>query len=181
MAHQHDIKPEDSDLFRNSVGPVTPLRRPRTVIRSPQPPPHPQRRQQARDELLKEMASGEIDLTEIETGEELSYRHPGVQTQVFKRLRRGHFVVEAELDLHGMTSDEAKISLVEFLHACRRANRRCVRIVHGKGKGSRDGRPVLKSKLNHWLRIRDEVLAFCSARLKDGGTGAVYVLLRQRR
>ncbi len=181
MTDPNDINPEDSQLFRTSVGSVKPLRRPRVLVRNPRPAPRPRQTEQDQNEVLQEMARGQIDLMEVETGEELSYRRPGIQAQLFKRLRRGQFVIEAELDLHGLTSIEAKTALTRFLSACLAANRRCARIIHGKGRGSRDGKAVLKNKLNTWLRTRDEVLAFCSARLADGGTGAVYVLLRQQK
>jgi DNA-nicking Smr family endonuclease len=86
--------------------------------------------------------------------------------------------VAAELDLHGMTSELARSALREFMAECRRRDHRCVRIIHGKGRGSSNRGPVLKGKVNRWLRQRDDVLAFCSARPVDGGTGALYVLLR---
>lgn len=180
MPDPDDISPEDSELFRNSVGPVRPLRTPERVrTDSPRPQPRPQQTRQAEIEVLQEMASGELDIAEVETGEELGYKRAGIQNQLFKRLRRGQYIVEAELDLHGLTSAMAKRELTEFLQTCRHYQRRCIRIIHGKGRGSRDGKPVLKNNLNRWLRLRNDVLAFCSARPDDGGTGAVYVLLRQ--
>lgn len=182
MSDPDDINPEDSELFRASVGPVRPLRRvARVRPDAPRPKPQPHQTRQAEAEVLREMASGQLDIAEVETGEELSYKRAGIQNQLFKRLRRGQFIVEAELDLHGLTSAMAKSELTAFLQACQYYNRRCVRIIHGKGRGSRDGKPVLKNNLNQWLRLRNEVLAFCSARPDDGGTGAVYVLLRQKK
>lgn len=180
MSDPDDISPEDSELFRTSVGPVQPVRKPaRVQPDTPRPDAQPHKSREAEAEVLQEMASGKMDIAEVETGEELSYKRPGIQTQLFKRLRRGQFIVEAELDLHGLTSAMAQRELGDFLQTCRYNNRRCVRIIHGKGRGSRDGKPILKNHLNRWLRLRDDVLAFTSARPVDGGTGAVYVLLRQ--
>jgi DNA-nicking Smr family endonuclease len=88
-------------------------------------------------------------------------------------------VVEGELDLHGLTSEEAREAVGDFIAAARRAGRRCVRIIHGKGRRSRHGKPVLKTGLQRWLRQRKDVLAFCPARASDGGTGAAYVLIRK--
>ena len=95
-----------------------------------------------------------------------------------RQLRRGHWVIQDELDLHGLTTAQARPLLVEFLNDCRRAGFRCVRIVHGKGLRSKNREPVLKGKVAGWLMQRDEVLAFCQARPTEGGGGAVIVLLR---
>lgn len=181
MADPDDINPKDRELFRASIGAVEPVQKPlRTRSAAPRPKPQPYKTREAEAEVLQEMAIANTEVAEVETGEELSYKRPGIQTQLLKRLSRGQFVVEAELDLHGLTVALAKRELNEFLHACHHYNRRCIRIIHGKGRGSRDGRPVLKIQVNHWLRLCDDVLAFCSARRVDGGTGAIYVLLRQR-
>ena len=95
-----------------------------------------------------------------------------------RKLRRGHWVVQAQLDLHGMTSDEARMNLVAFLNACKKNGHRCIRIIHGKGLGSKNREPVLKIKVRNWLMQRDEILAFTQARQVDGGGGAVVVLLK---
>jgi DNA-nicking Smr family endonuclease len=87
--------------------------------------------------------------------------------------------VEAELDLHGKTAREARRAIVGFLETCREQGRRCVRVIHGKGQGSREGRAVIKWEVDRWLREHDQVMAFSSARPRDGGTGALYVLLRR--
>ncbi len=117
----------------------------------------------------------------IETGEELVYLRDGLSQQTVKKLRRGHWVIQDELDLHGLTSVEARALLIEFLNACKRGSVRCVRIIHGKGLRSKNREPVLKSKVANWLIQRDEVLAFCQARQVDGGGGAVVVLLKSVR
>jgi DNA-nicking Smr family endonuclease len=108
----------------------------------------------------------------------LSFRRPGVRTQVLRHLRRGLFPIEDELDLHGLNQAAARDSLAEFLAFNRRAGRRCVRVVHGKGYRSGARGPILKIAVNTWLKRHLDVMAFTSARAIDGGTGAVYVLLR---
>jgi DNA-nicking Smr family endonuclease len=108
------------------------------------------------------------------------YGRPGLQRRILRRLRRGHYSLAAELDLHGMTVPVARVALQAFLQECRRRDLRCVRIIHGKGRRSSNEGPVLKVKVDRWLRQREDVLAFCSAQPADGGTGAIYVLLRHQ-
>ena len=108
----------------------------------------------------------------MESGEELLFLRPGVSRQTLRRMRRGRWVVEANLDLHGLTRSEAAAAVAEFLHRCTAQRMRCVRIVHGKGLG------VLKAKLRRWLPMKDEVLAFTQAPAAQGGSGALLVLLR---
>jgi DNA-nicking Smr family endonuclease len=115
---------------------------------------------------------------DAETGEELSFVRPGISRQILRRLRRGEWVSQAELDLHGLIRVEAKIELVNFLFECKRRSIRCVRIIHGKGLGSKNREPVLKNHVRHWLMQRDEIMAFVQARPVDGGGGAVMVLLK---
>jgi DNA-nicking Smr family endonuclease len=111
-------------------------------------------------------------------GDALSFQRAGVRTQVVRRLRRGLIPIEDELDLHGLSQTAARYQLAEFLTYSRNAGRRCVRIVHGKGYRSGARGPVLKAAVDLWLRRHLDVMAFTSARAIDGGTGAVYVLLR---
>jgi DNA-nicking Smr family endonuclease len=125
-------------------------------------------------EGLGEPTSGEP----IAGGDALSFQRAGVRTQVIRKLRRGLFPVEDELDLHGLSQTAARHQLAEFLAFNRDAGRRCVRIIHGKGYRSGARGPVLKIAVNLWLRRHLDVMAFTSARAMDGGTGAVYVLLR---
>jgi DNA-nicking Smr family endonuclease len=125
------------------------------------------------------MMSEHFEAADTETGEELLFMRTGLQQRVMKNLRRGLFVVGAELDLHGMTVPVARQAVAAFLLESKRQRTQCVRIIHGKGRGSRHRAPVLKQKVGRWLAQRDEVLAYCSARDYDGGTGAVYVLLKR--
>lgn len=123
------------------------------------------------------LAEPELEL--LETGDTLSYRVAGVQDGVMRKLKRGQYRIGAELDLHGLNRDKAQLAVARFLAQCRDQRSHCVRIIHGKGNGSPNSGPVLKTYLNAWLRRRKDVVAFSSARPADGGTGAVYVLLRK--
>lgn len=168
---------DERELFRKAVQGVRRLRPARP------PPDAPKRRPLAlsrrADDRVALAESLVIDAAEleIETGEELAWRRPGVPEATLRRLRRGQIARRAELDLHGMTQAEARLALNGFLAECRELSRHCVRIVHGKGLGSGHRGPVLKTAVNRWLRRTAAVRAFCSARRQDGGTGAVYVLL----
>ncbi len=174
------VDPEEASLFRASVSDVTPLPRPARVEHDrPRPRPIPAQRLRDDRETLADSLSDEVpwDLG-LETGEELSYARNGIGSQTLRRLRRGHWVIQDELDLHGLASDEARVLLVEFLDRCRWRGLRCVRIIHGKGLRSPNREPVLKRKVASWLMQRQEILAFCQARRTDGGGGAVVVLLK---
>lgn len=171
----------DDELFREMVDGVRPLAQDKASPYRQKPPARPIKRQEDDKQVIKDMMSDPIALDEIETGEELLFARAGVQPNVIRKLRRGQFSIEAELDLHRMTSDEARQAIAQFLPLMGQNGKRCVRVIHGKGHGSFNNTPVLKNKLNHWLRQRDEVLAFCSARPVDGGTGAIYVLLKRQR
>jgi DNA-nicking Smr family endonuclease len=117
----------------------------------------------------------------VETGEELSYRRNGIAADVLRKLRRGQWAIQDDLDLHGLVVDDARALLAAFLAQAVRRGLRCVRVVHGKGYRSAGGEPVLKGKVAGWLAQRDEVLGFVQARPQDGGGGAVVVLLRAAR
>jgi DNA-nicking Smr family endonuclease len=120
-----------------------------------------------------------LSSSEIETGDFLSFCRPGLQKRVFQELERGKIRFEWEVDLHGLTVDFARAELGRFLRHCAGQRVRCALIIHGKGLRSEERQPVLKQMTNLWLRQREEVLAFCSAVRRDGGTGATYVLLRR--
>jgi DNA-nicking Smr family endonuclease len=115
---------------------------------------------------------------DVEMGEDASFLREGLDPQVLRKLKRGHWVIQDQLDLHGMNRLEARLSVAAFLNECLARGLRCVRIVHGKGRGSKHGLPVLKAKVRLWLTRREEVLAFCDARPVDGGSGAVVALLK---
>ena len=171
--------PEDEE-FRRATRDVEPLPEPRRIKLS-RTPAAPVPEQTRRDEraALEESLRGPRSIDDaIESGEELAFLRPGLSRQLLRKLRRGHWVVQENLDLHGMNRVQAAASVSEFLRYCRTKHLRCVRIVHGKGLGSRNREPVLKGKLRKWLAQRDEVLAFCQAPAADGGAGALLVLLK---
>lgn len=174
------LSEDDIALFRESVGPISRVRHDRVHPHRQRPHPVPRQRLADEQQVLRDSLNGAPEPAESETGEELTYVRPGLQHRLLRKLRRGQFSIGAELDLHGMTAHAAHEALAGFLRECRARDLRGVRIIHGKGLRSRHGRPVLKGKLDRWLRQRDEVVAFCSARPVDGGTGAVYVLLKRR-
>lgn len=167
---------DDAGLFRAAMKDVRPLRKAGRRLHVPGVPPAPRPRQLEADEraALAESLDGPLP----DTGEQLEFRAPGVQDAAFRRLRRGVYRMDRELDLHGLRADQARLAVARFLAECRARDARCVRIIHGKGLRSKGEGPVLKQRLDGWLRRRDDVLAFCSARPAHGGTGAVYVLLR---
>ncbi|MDH5579748.1 MAG: Smr/MutS family protein [Betaproteobacteria bacterium] len=173
---------DDREALRRALAGVKPLARNR---RTPphRPAPAPIAAQTLRDEraALAESLSAPLSIDDaLESGVELSYLREGVSRQVLRRLRRGHWVVQDNLDLHGMNRVEAAAQVARFVRAAAARGLRSVRIVHGKGLGSRNREPVLKGKLRAWLTPRDEVLAFCQAPAAEGGAGALLVLLQAR-
>lgn len=172
------ISLEDKALFRQAVSGVRRLHSDKVHHETPQPYPIPVQHKRDEEQVVRDMMSDYLSIDEVETGEELVFSRDGISPQQMRKLRRGQFSIGGQLDLHGMTSDDARAALAAFIHRSQAAGIRCVRIIHGKGHGSRQKIPVLKNKVNRWLRQRDEVLAFCSAPPQDGGTGAVYVLLK---
>jgi DNA-nicking Smr family endonuclease len=164
----------DSAMFRAEVEDAKPLRQEHAEPYRRRPPPVP--RPQPAEPDPNEMTG--LSEHEVETPDYLLYTRPGVQHRVVGQLQRGEIAIGLELDLHGLTTEQAHHCLREFLAECRDRRVRCARIIHGKGYRSGERQPVLKCKVNYWLRLRREVLAFCSAPRRDGGTGAVYVLLR---
>jgi DNA-nicking Smr family endonuclease len=173
-------KPEDLAAFRKAVADAKPLPDPGRIPPSrPRIKPIPRQFQLDEQQALVDSLSDHIPWEDAETGEELNFIRPGLSTQVLRKLRRGHWVIEAELDLHGLTRDEARERLAAFLNECKKRGARCVRIIHGKGLGSKNKEPVLKQKVRHWLAQREEVLAFAQARPTDGGGGAVIVMLKR--
>ncbi len=179
MPRRTHISDEDRALFRAAVADAKPLPESDTPEGKPRPKPRPRFTDADERAVLDELAIATADV-DLETGEELAWRANGVQEGVVRKLRRGHWRIESELDLHGYNSHDARVAVAGFIAGARRRHFGCVRIIHGKGRGSRTGRSVIKQRIGGWLRLRDDVLAFTSARPADGGTGAVVVLLRRR-
>lgn len=173
-----DIDEDDRTLFREAVAGIRRLSHDKIGPNRRKHKPYPYQRQFDNQQVLQE-ALAPPDMAEIETGDELLYSRNGVQNSVMRKLRRGQYRIEAELDLHRLTSAQAYQALKDFIIRSKHQHLRCVRIIHGKGLGSKDQRPVLKGRVNQWLRQWNDVLAFCSARQCDGGGGATYVLLRK--
>lgn len=170
---------DDLELFRKAVAGARPLAQERHDLRPPPPRPAAAFRRADERAALDESLLHRAEDLEVESGEELHYGREHVPTAVMKGLRRGRYAIEDELDLHGLTAVEARDALRTFLASAVARQFACVRIVHGKGRGSGPRGPVLKKSVNLWLRKHDAVLAFTSARPAQGGTGALYVLLRR--
>lgn len=174
-----DKTDDDVSLFRQMVGEVKPIEQNRVEEKPKKPKARPRQREADEREVMADLLSDHFD-PELETGEETHFLRPGLQKRVLKKLRRGQYAIEAELDLHGHRSEDARGAFSSFLDQCGERDQRCLRIIHGRALHRSEG-PVLKPLVHSWLRQRGDVLAFCSAPLHDGGNGAVYVLIRGRR
>ena len=171
----------EAELFRAAVAGARPLREQnRHVFRAARPRPLPLQTLRDRREVLAESLSDYVPY-DIEHDINTSFLRNGLPKQTLKKLQSRSWSIQAHLDLHGLTTDEARAQLVQFLDNCRKRHCRCVRIIHGKGLRSKNREPVLKHKVRSWLMQRDEILAFCEARPVDGGSGAVLALLKVQR
>src|SRR5687768_14043124 len=172
------IGDDDAALFRDAVRDVAPLAASDKIpLTARHPQPIPLQIQPDGQTAPDDSLSDHISL-QMEPGDEWAFLRPGVSRQTLRRLRRGYWKIQAQLDLHGFTRDEARLQLVAFLDASQKRGFRCVRVIHGKGLSSRNHEPVLKARVGSWLSQRNDVLAFCQARPEDGGSGAVLVLLK---
>ncbi len=166
-------KPEqDADLFRQALEGVTPLpppdritptRKPRRITASPAPA-------SPIADTLSDHGAGDIAITE--------FLRSGLNRMTLRKLRRGEWPIQDELDLHGLNTDEARKLLVEFLHAATNRGLRCINVIHGKGWRSEGREGILKVHTRHWLTQHPQVLVFCEAPPNAGGGGAVWVLLK---
>lgn len=170
----------EKNLFRNTVGEVKPLKpQNRADIETPKPQPLPLQRWQDEQDVMQASLSDEMDVERLlDTDDQLAFRRNGIGPDTVRQLRRGRWVIQAQLDLHGYRVDEAREAVAEFVRNCVRHEVRCVRVIHGKGLGSAGKESVLRDKVRRWLVQKDEVLAFCSAGPRDGGAGALIVLLK---
>lgn len=170
----------ERDLFATTVGPVEPLR-PSGRARHKRALPAPVPRQRILDEreALRESLSDEFNVdTLLETDETLSFRRPDIGLDIVRKLRRGGWAIQAQIDLHGLRRDPARVQLNAFIREAAATGLRCVRVVHGKGLGSPGREPVLKARVRSWLVQKNEVMAFVQARPAEGGSGALVVLLK---
>jgi DNA-nicking Smr family endonuclease len=181
MKSKPSLNQEDSELFRKSVGKVYPV-----VVDTAQIE-MPVRRRQIRQSTSVSMSESPGSADTFALPEEytvtatdaIQFRRSGVQDRVFRKLRKGQLRIGAELDLHGVTANKARQMLDSFMARIKVIdNQSCIRIIHGKGYGSKDSLPVIKMNIQHWLQCNDNVLAYCSCKRSDGGTGAIYVLLK---
>jgi len=175
------VLPEgESALFRDAVRDAIPLKAsPRASLIGKQPSPVAVQSLLDDRDALAESTTGFLSWEQsLETGEEACYLREGLGREVIRKLRRGHWIVQDMVDLHGLNRAEARLLLSAFLAACLKRDLRCVRVVHGKGLRSPNREPVLKGKVQHWLARRNEVLAFCQAPHTQGGGGALLVLLK---
>ena len=180
MSAKKTVSDDDMALFREAVGDVRSVTDDRADTQKPPPKPlvrHTEKDDRSVMESLLENLS-EADL--LETGEHLSYTQPGIQRAVLRKLKSGRYSIQSEIDLHGLTVEEARKELSSFLVAAQERRHLCVRVIHGKGRKNTERAPRLKPAVNQWLQRNKLVLAFCSARMNDGGTGAVYVLLKRQ-
>jgi len=169
--------------FRAAMAGVQPLPPPNLVVHGTRPPP-PRPLQHLADEqaALHESLHGHIGLQDrLEGGDEPHYLRNGLAQNVLRDLRRGRWVIQDEIDLHGLNRDEARHLLASFLAECLHHGKRCVRVVHGKGLGSPQKTSILRQLVRGWLAQRQEVLAYCQAKPPDGGEGALIVLLRNQK
>jgi len=181
MSKFDDFEDDDDDSFRKAMADVKPLK-PSSKLN------HPSQRHKIKVKNNRISThhgdDSQIKLSDFEAqvvshSSFLSYKQDGVQAHYFRKLKQGHFVVEAQLDLHGYTIDQARSALINFIESALSNKLRVVRIIHGKGFRGKEFKPLLKNKVNSWLKQLPMILAFSSCLPKDGGTGAVYVLLRR--
>jgi DNA-nicking Smr family endonuclease len=167
-------------LFARAAGPVQALPdHGRVSQRLKPPPPLPVQARLDEQRVLQEALSDEFDAsTLLDVDDAMSFRRPGVGTDVTRKLRKGEWSIQREIDLHGLRRDDAREALASFIREAHRHGIRCVRVVHGKGLGSPGKTPVLKGKVQSWLVQKQEVLAFVQARAAEGGAGALVVLLK---
>jgi len=184
MTSKQSVKPQDIELFRQLMRDVTPI-----VQNTAEPTRTSRKRQQSAVSFNNEtdrntstnveLITSGMDPVSISATDNLLFKRSGIQEKVFRKLRRGQFNISAVLDLHGMTAYKARIALDQFMARMSHTDgQSCIQIIHGKGYGSRDGFPVIKQNVQSWLQCNKNVLAYCSCRPQDGGTGAIYVLLK---
>lgn len=177
---------QEAGLFRNALGDVKKL--PESNRYVPNAPPginvtvKPRKPlTQAEDDaaVLREMMSDQFEVDHLLDDEpSISFTRAGIGSDVVRKLRKGYWQVQEELDLHGMRRDTARERVGEFISTAVRRKLRCVCVIHGKGLGSAGGEPVLRSMVHSWLEQKDDVIAFCAANVDGRSHGALIVLLK---
>lgn len=170
----------ETSLFQRAAGVVQPVPDKRRALLKKEPSGAGTTMQYQRDEqaVLRQAISDDFDVsTLLDVDDNMSFRRPGIGTDVTRKLRRGDWTIQRQIDLHGLRRDEAREQLGNFIRDACKHGIRCVRVVHGKGLGSPGKTPVLKSRVHSWLAQKQEVLAFVQAKPADGGSGALVVLL----
>jgi DNA-nicking Smr family endonuclease len=169
----------EKNLFINAAGAVQPLPDMRkALLKKERPAAFPLQQKLDDAAVLREAISDEFDVsTLLDTDDHLSFRRPGIGPDVTRKLRKGEWSIQRQLDLHGLRSDDAREALGAFIREAHKQGIRCLRVVHGKGLGSPGKAPVLRNKVYSWLVQKNEVLAFVQAKPADGGTGALVILL----
>lgn len=180
MPKKPDLDDIEKELFRTAMSGVKRLKVVKRVIVEPPKPSPKVRKKNKIEETDETLALSDHEYLEPLTSESLvEFKRAGIQHKVLRKLRAGQYNVEAVLDMHGMTVAEAKSSFSKFLSQCHQQGISHVLIIHGKGRSI--SHPILKNKLNHWLRDLTQVLAFCSAAARDGRSGAMYIILKNKR
>jgi DNA-nicking Smr family endonuclease len=179
MKKKTEISEQDQSLFREIMRGVKPLSQTKISIEEQITKPLPKKRPQPKEEITPEDPFSDYEtLPPLGQDDLVQFTRGGLQHKTLRNFRNGKYNIEAILDLHGQTVLEARQSLNQFLTSCQQQGKRSVLIIHGKGHHSKI--PILKNKLNHWLRQTELVLAFCSATVRDGSGGSLYVLLKGR-
>jgi DNA-nicking Smr family endonuclease len=176
------IDKEDIELFRKSVGKVKPLSQDKMLLSQPKQNKKQSAPSNTHTDIDAKLYKYHLRDNDSQIGphDVLIFKRDGLQNKVLKRLKKGQVPVIAELDLHGHTINKAKLSIDRFILQNQNIHTPgCIRIIHGKGYGSQDATPVIKQYIPGWLQEYPDVLAYCSCPVSDGGTGAVYVLMKR--
>jgi len=184
-----DLTDEDINLFRNAAKGATPLRQNKEGNKKVDLVTPTKKKKSTRLNSENERTYSHLDefnydaqiVEEVTAADILIYSQPGPQNKLLRKLRRGQVPIEASLDLHGYRVTDAYAEIMGFINHSLTSGHRCIKIIHGKGRGANTDLPILKNKVNSWLKQIPQVMAFCSAIPEDGGIGAVYVLLKKLR
>ena len=177
------MQDEEENIFREAVKNVKPLKIKSKTIEivnnKPKPKPIAKKTLEDEREVLIDSLSDDYIYEDGELEDGLLFIRSGHSPDIIKKLKKGYWVIQGSIDLHGMVSQEAKSYIVDYIQECKKRHIRCIRIIHGKGIGSKNKEPVLRNKVKNWLAQKDEGIAYAQAPKHDGGSGAVVVLLKE--